>query len=182
MIQVSEVAKRYAAALFQTIADKAVSSQILEELRAVQKVLSTTELVKFFESPLVAKRDKAQVVENALIAGSVSKDVTNFITLMTRNGRLEELSGVLTAYQAQTDHAHNVVRGLVRSAAPLGPEQRTAIEKRVTQVTGKKVILEYKEDKSLLGGLVADVGSLTFDDSLETQLRLMNEELKRRSH
>jgi F-type H+-transporting ATPase subunit delta len=52
----------------------------------------------------------------------------------------------------------------------------------VAQVTGKKVILEYKEDASLLGGLIAEVGSLTFDDSLETQLRTMNEELKRRAH
>jgi F-type H+-transporting ATPase subunit delta len=64
----------------------------------------------------------------------------------------------------------------------LGPEQRQLLETRISKVTGKKVILEYKTDESLLGGLVAEVGSLTFDDSLDTQLKLLNEELKRRAH
>jgi uncharacterized protein YbcI len=56
------------------------------------------------------------------------------------------------------------------------------IKEKLEKLTGKKVVLEYHEDKSLIGGLVAQVGSFSFDDSLETQLRLMREDLKRKAN
>ena len=181
MIFVSEVAKRYASALFEATTDKSKNAEVLEELRVVEKIISTNEdIKKFVDSPLIAGEDKATELLKAF--ASASNEIKNLVATMASNGRITEWSGLVTAYQARTDESHNVVRGTVRSAAPLGPDQRQAIEARVTQVTGKKVILEYKEDKALIGGLVAEVGSLTFDDSIETQLRLMNEELKRRSH
>jgi F-type H+-transporting ATPase subunit delta len=46
----------------------------------------------------------------------------------------------------------------------------------------KKIILTYKEDPTLLGGVVAQVGGWTFDDSIETHLIKMNEELNRRAN
>ncbi len=106
----------------------------------------------------------------------------NLALVLAARDRVEDWAAVVQAYQARSDEAHGVVRGIVRSASALLPDQRTAIEKKVAQVTGKQVVLEYKQDEALLGGLVAEVGSYTFDDSLETQLRLMNESLKRSAH
>ncbi len=183
MIFVSEAAKRYASALFEATSDKTKNALILEELRVVEKIINANEDIrKFVESPLIAGDDKANALLQAFSSSGSTTEVKNLAATLASNGRLSEWSSIVQAYQARTDESHNVVRGIVRSATPVTPEQRQAIEARVAQVTGKKVILEYKEDKTLLGGLVAEVGSLTFDDSLETQLRLMNEEFKRRSH
>lgn len=180
MIVVSEVAKRYAAALFESAADR---TKALEELRAVEGVISASEeIARFFASPLINGEEKAAAVAAALEKGSVSAGVKNLAMLLASRNRLGQWAEVVHAYQAKTDETNNVVRGVVRSAAPLVPEQRNAVEARIRQVTGKKLILEYKQDGDLLGGMVAEVGSLTFDDSLETQLRLMNESLKRSAH
>jgi F-type H+-transporting ATPase subunit delta len=64
--------------------------------------------------------------------------------------------------------------------ARLAQESRTKIEDIVTKVTRKKVILSFVEDAKLIGGTVAQVGGWTFDDSLESHLRRLNEDLNRR--
>ncbi len=96
----------------------------------------------------------------------VSDVLKNFTLLLARKQRLPIFNDVVTAYQQFSDESHGVTRGQVRSAAALGPDDRKRIEDIVSKATKKKVILTYKEDPSLLGGLVAEVGSYTFDDSL----------------
>lgn len=180
---VSEVSKRYAKALFHSIADKNQYVGILAELREIEKVLlGNKEIEQFFNSPLVNADQKAEAAQVALAKAQISDVVKNLIVVMAGRERIGEWPALVQAFQDQADEANAIVRGTVRCARELGPEQRQALESRVSQVTGKKVILEYKTDESLLGGLVAEVGSLTFDDSLDTQLRLMNEDLKRRAH
>ena len=70
----------------------------------------------------------------------------------------------------------------MRSATVLAPEERKQIETLVSRATKKQVILSYKEDPSLVGGLVAEVGSFTFDDSLISHLKRINEQLTRSVH
>ncbi len=72
-------------------------------------------------------------------------------------------------------------RGTVRSTTVLAPEERKRIEETVNRVTHKQPLLTYKEDPALLGGMVAEVGNYTFDDSLASHLRRMNEQLTRRT-
>ena len=71
----------------------------------------------------------------------------------------------------------------VRSARQpsLAPEERQRLEKTIEGVLNKKVILTYKVDPSVIGGLIASVRSFTFDDSIDSHLKRMNEELKRRT-
>ena len=59
--------------------------------------------------------------------------------------------------------------------------QRQQIEATVEKVLKKKVIMTYKVDPSVIGGLVAQAGSYTFDDSLNSHLQRLNDELKRRA-
>jgi F-type H+-transporting ATPase subunit delta len=89
---------------------------------------------------------------------------------------------MVSAFETISDEDHGVTRGNVRSAATLSPESRQQIEDTVTKVTKKKVILNFTEDPKLLGGMVAQVGGWTFDDSLETHLTRMSEDLNRRTH
>lgn len=183
MIVVSELAKRYAGALFEAVAEKAQYTAVLEQLRALEKAINSNEDVRaFMTSSLIKGEEKAKAIAETFKTVQALEPVKNLAVLLANNDRLDELSAIVQAYQAKTDEAHGVVRGTVRSAAALAPEQRQSVEAQVAHVTGKKVIMEYKQDESLIGGLVAEVGSLTFDDSLDTQLRLLNEELKRRAH
>jgi F-type H+-transporting ATPase subunit delta len=64
----------------------------------------------------------------------------------------------------------------------LNEDDRRKLEQTIAGVTKKKVILNFTEDKKLMGGLVAQVGGWSFDDSLQSHLTRLTEDLNRRTH
>jgi F-type H+-transporting ATPase subunit delta len=69
------------------------------------------------------------------------------------------------------------VRGTVLAAAPLGPDKVSALERSLSAATGKKVQLETQVDPSLIGGVVARIGSTVYDGSIRTQLQKVRQQL-----
>lgn len=178
-MQVSELAKRYAKAIFEIAVENKTQEKVLAELRALATVFSKDpEISQFLMSPLVSTDDRKKMLKSALSNKGVSQEVHDLLLLLANNGRFELFHDVVLAFEGQIDSANNVVRGQVRSASTLGQAERQQIEQTVEKVLKKKVIMTYKVDPSVIGGLVAQVGSHTFDDSIASHLRRMGEELK----
>ena len=54
------------------------------------------------------------------------------------------------------------------------------INQRLKEITGKKeVVLEIKEDPSLIGGIITKIGDVIYDGSIKTQLNILKENIKR---
>lgn len=177
----STLAKRYAKALFGLSTDGKTQDRVLSDLRALHASFGADGMVQtFFESPLVSGAQKEAAMKKALAGAGASSEVDQFLMLLAEKDRLGIFPDVVDAFQGEIDAANNVCRGVVRSTTTLGPSERTQIEKTVEGVLKKKVIMTYKVDPSVIGGLVAQVGSHTFDDSLSTHLKRMSEELKRK--
>ena len=67
------------------------------------------------------------------------------------------------------------MRARVRTAVPLTEADRSALASRLSRALGgKQVVLEEVPDRELLGGFVAEVGSLLVDASLDGQLARMH--------
>ncbi len=178
---IGEVANRYARALFDAASEINKTKNVLEEIRIFSKLLSSdSEVKKFLNSPLVPSDIKENCLLVSLKNGGLLKEVESFILLLARKGRLNVFSEIVESYQSLTDEANQVVRGHVTSAVILKPEDRKAIEDKVSNYLKKKVILNFNVDSQLLGGLVAQVGCFTFDDTLVCHMKRMREELKRR--
>lgn len=179
---ISEVSRRYAGALYDLVKANKNSEKVFGELRALKQAFAAEKTVHdFILSPLIAPDQKVAALKAAL-SGKVSDEVTNLLFLLAENARMEIFGEIVDAFEVISDEDHGVSRGLVKSAAKLSPEARKNIETTVEKVTHKKVILNYEEDPKLLGGMVAQVGGWTFDDSLETQLMKMSESLNRSTH
>jgi F-type H+-transporting ATPase subunit delta len=174
------LATRYARALYTLAKDKGEQDAVFAQMRALNQAIAQNEDVgRFLFSPVVRPSEKVLALEKLTAALALPESLKNFMLLLGKKNRLRIFSEILTAYQQIEDEAHGVTRGTVRSAAVLDPEERKRIETIVGRATRKQVILSYKEDASLLGGLVAEVGSFTFDDSLTTHLKKINEQITR---
>lgn len=177
---ISEVAKRYAHAIYDLAQSSADS--VLGELQALNKIFEADKTISdFLNSPLFSPDQKATALKAAL-NGKVSDTVVHSLLLLAEKSRLSFFSSIVEAYAAIRDEKGGITRGTVKSATPLNADARKQIEDTVTKVTQKKVLLTFTEDPKLLGGMVAQVGGWTFDDSLESHLTRLNEELNRRSH
>lgn len=181
-MKISELARRYAKAVFELALDNRTQDKLIDELRGLEQLFSKDpETIEFLANPVVPRATRLSVVEKALSNKDLSKEAVDLVMLLVRKDRFRSFSEIVLAYEAAVDAANNVCRGTVRSALTLGPEERQRIEATVEKAINKKVIMTYKVDPSVIGGLVAQVGSYTFDDSISSHLRRMNEELKRRT-
>lgn len=179
----SEVSMRYARALYDLASENGVQEKVFSDLRALDQIFEQdVEFKTFLLSPVIQAGLKEKALAQAFKNSGVSQEVESFLLLLAQKGRLGLYSEVLDAYQAKSDEAHGVTRGTVYSASVLGPEERSQVEKYVSQTTGKQVILTYREDPTVIGGLVAEVGSFTFDDTIKSHLIRLREDLKRRAH
>lgn len=181
-MRLSEVSRRYAKALYDTTKSNQTSEKVLSELRALHIVFEKEASVKeFVSSPVVSPEQKLALVKTTF-ESKVSHELYNTLVLLAEKNRLNFFSEIAHAFEEYSDADHGVTRGTVKSATQLGPDARKKIEETVNLVTGKKVILNFTEDAKLLGGMVAQVGGWTFDDSLSSHLTRMNEDLNRRAN
>lgn len=178
----TELAKRYAKAIFEVAIDNKTQDRVFAELRTLDEVVSRDkEIFDFLTSPLVKPSERVEALTKALGNKGLSKEVVDFLMILAEKDRFVIFHEVVRAFESESDAANNVCRGTVRSAVLLAQTERQRIEETVEKVLKKKVIMTYKVDPSVIGGLIAEVGSYTFDDSISSHLTRMNEELKRRT-
>lgn len=175
-----EIAKRYARGLYQQALEQKAQDRVFEELRTLEKLFSDNgELKTYLTSPAISRSAKEQGLKAALSTGGFSQEMINFVALLAYKNRLNILVEIAQQYQVEIDAANNIVRGVVESALALNPSERQELEKEVRKVTKKEVLLSYKTDPQIIGGMVARVGGYTFDDTIRSHLNRMGEDLKR---
>lgn len=180
---VSEVSKRYAKALLAVTKQKGIHAKAHSELQALAQAFTVdAEIKNYFSNPMISPDQKVAALKAAVAGKGVSEEVLNTLVLLGEKGRLEIIDQVALSFQDLIDIEEGVTRGVVRSAQPLSADAQKEIEQKINKVLNKKIVLSYEQDPKLLGGVVAQVGGWTFDDSIETHLKKLNEELNRRAN
>ncbi|MNJ91082.1 ATP synthase subunit delta, sodium ion specific [compost metagenome] len=182
-MRVSEVSKRYAKALLAVTKQKDSQQKTFAELQVLSKAFSEDQAIaNYFENPMISSEQKIAAVKAAVAGKNVSEEVLNTLVLLAEKNRMPVLSEVVLAFQEFLDAEEGVTRGVVRSAQPLSTDAQKDLESKIAKVLNKKIILTYQQDPKILGGVVAQVNGWTFDDSIETHLKKINEELNRRAN
>lgn len=172
------VSRRYARALLESSGAK--SDVILSQLEDLVAFLdSNAEVASVLVNPAMPRTTRLKVIEALTKSATFEPVVVNLLKLMNDRNRLEALPMLVRNFRDLVNARLGRVRGSVTSATKLGQGQLDAIRGSLEAMTKKAVLLEAKEDKGLLGGVVAQVGSRTFDGSLRTQLRLLGQQLNR---
>ena len=85
--------------------------------------------------------------------------------------RLPILDEIITAYQRLMDKRLGIVRARVTSAHALDLAQQREVMQKLEKITGNHVRMELFVDPSLIGGVVAQVGSTIYDGSVRQYLQ-----------
>lgn len=136
-----------------------------------------TTLEKVLLNPAVPVPRKRATVAELTRRAKTTPVVAKLLVLLAERDRLVLLPDLLAAYRERLLDYRKVVRAEVTTAAPLGADRSKALERRLAQVTGGTVTLEIRIDPSIIGGVVARIGSMVYDGSVTTQLQKMKQQL-----
>jgi F-type H+-transporting ATPase subunit delta len=172
-------ANRYARALIDVgVKEQADLQQIECDLAGfVELFTQHPTLEKVMLNPAVPVSRKAATVAELTSRVGTSPMVTKLLILLAERDRLVLLPDLLDAYRERLLDHQKVVRAQVTTATTLAPDRALAIEQKLAQVTGRSVTLDTKIDPSIIGGVVARIGSTIYDGSVTRQLEKMKQRL-----
>jgi len=176
---VGSIARRYAKALFDLAVEAGRVEPWAEALTALQKsVASSPELRDLLENPVYPREQRQAVAGQLAKALSLDPDPRHLLALLAERNRLAYLSGIADTFGQLADQKLGRVRARVTSAVPLAEAEAQALAQRLAAATGAQVLLERVVEPALLGGVVAQVGSLVYDGSLRAQLEALRRSMK----
>jgi F-type H+-transporting ATPase subunit delta len=175
------VAKSYAKAIFELARERNQADHLLAELeRAAALMGKDGELAAVLSRPWITpavKRTLAEEIGQRLELSKLGRDV---LALVAAHGRADHLRAIADAYRGMLDAAEGRVRARVRTAVALTESDRAALVGRLSRaLQGRQVVVDEVLDKNLLGGFVAEIGSLIVDGSLDGQLARLRQRLAR---
>lgn len=175
------VATRYARALADSVLDP--KNQIdpqgaLAELRSFSGMLAESpELKNVLLSPAVTPARKRAVLDRFAQSVPFSRIVRNFFFVLVDHRRIDLVDEITEAFASVLDERMGVVQADVRSATPLSDGRQQELQVELSRLAGKQVRGAFSVDSSLIGGVVARIGSTVYDGSVRTQLESLRERL-----
>jgi F-type H+-transporting ATPase subunit delta len=170
---------RYARALLDVAIHEKADLEAIERDLATFAQLFTDHpgLAKVLLNPAVPVPRKRAAVADLLALVTPSPIVGKLIALLAERDRLVLIPDLLASYSDRLLDYRKVVRAEVTTAVPLPEGHAETIEGRLAQLTGGRVLLSTRTDPSIIGGVVARIGSTVYDGSVTRQLEKMKQRL-----
>ncbi|HJP93942.1 MAG TPA: ATP synthase F1 subunit delta [Pyrinomonadaceae bacterium] len=172
------VARRYASALADVVIERREEREVQRELEQWASMIETNpQLKEVFVNPTIAYDQKRMVLEQLISRTRVRETTASFLRVLLKNQRLSQLRDVVVRFGHVLDERAGVVAADVTTARPLPEDLRKTLHDALTTATGRTVRLSFTTDESIIGGVIARIGSTIFDGSVESHLNRLAEGL-----
>lgn len=172
------VAVRYARALFDVALAESDPGRIGDQLAGFGRLMAEhPDLGRVLTHPAVPPRIKRGIVERLTDALALETPLRKLLLLVADRDRLALVPWVEEAYRRRLLEHRRVVEAHVTTAAPLPPDRVEALARRLRETTGRDVQMTVSVDPSILGGVVARLGSIVYDGSVVRQLERLRARL-----
>jgi F-type H+-transporting ATPase subunit delta len=171
------IARNYAEALFELGERAGESEQYADLLDALAGAVSSDERIRqMLESPGVPKRARLAVVRQAL-EGRTPPGFVRWVEAVVRRGRQALLGMMSREYQALLDVKFERVQAGITLARKADPALQAEIVARLTKALGKTVVPHFKENPTLLGGVIIRVGDRVIDGSVRHRMAVLRRKM-----
>lgn len=172
---IESVARRYARALFEaSLAQKVLDTVKHELLEIVHTLKQEPRLVHLWAARLPAEAKKDLIKK---MFPGLSALVQHFLFVLVDKRREKLLEKCLEEYEKFLLQFYNQAFVEVRVVSAMPDPVAQELKQRLSQKLGKRVELVVVEDRTLLGGMVIQIGDTVVDGSLRTRLEDLREEL-----
>lgn len=174
------IAKRYAKALFNLALQAKQVDQYGQELDEFARLLrDLPDLADAIQNPLYPEAIRKSTFKKVAEKLAIAPIMTSFIDLLIEKRRMQHLEEIGEYYHKLIDEHANIARARLKAAIQLDDSVIQDIARSLEKVVGKKVVVEFQHDPSLIGGVQAQIGDLVLDGSVRRQLLSFKEFMKR---
>ena len=172
------VARRYATALADVAIERREEREVQKELdQWAAMIESNPQLKEVFVNPTVVHDKKRKVLEDLITRSRVKDTTASFLRVLLKNQRLSQLRDIAARYSLVLDERAGMLAGSVTTARPISEDLKKTLRETLSAATGHTVRLTFETDETIIGGLVARIGSTVYDGSVQSHLERLAEGL-----
>jgi F-type H+-transporting ATPase subunit delta len=177
-LSLQTIARRYASALADVVIERKEEREVQQEIdQWASMIESNPELKEVFANPTIAYEEKRKVLEELITRTRVRPTTGSFLRVLLRNQRLSQLRDVAERFAQVLDERGGVVSANVTTAKPIPEDLKNQLRETLATATGRSVRVTFDTDETIIGGLVARIGSTIFDGSVQNRLERLSDEL-----
>lgn len=175
----SAFTSQYARALADIVmSDRLDTKDVDRQLTDVLATLGNSkELRVVFGNPSIPLESKLKVLDAIAPRIGILKQIRNFLAVLLQNDRIHAFESILMEYRGDINVRLHIGEAVVSSVRELNAEEKSKIEARASALAGVQIRAIYKQDPTLLGGIVLRIGDTIYDGSVRGRLEELREKL-----
>lgn len=170
---------RYAAALYAHADEQNALDTVVSEMESLGQLIdASSDFRRLLNSPLIDVTQATKAALAVLDQQGFSKQVRDFVGVITTNRRLRVLREIVNAFASLVAQRRGIITAHVASAHPLNDVQRQQLRARLIEAGYGSVNINEQVDPDLLGGLTVRIGARLYDTSLKSRLQRLQYAMK----
>lgn len=167
----------YSEALFEAARKANVLDDVAAQAAEIERLVEgEPKLRSFMGSPNIPRETKDELFTK-VFGQSYHPLLINFVRLLIKRGRLELFFPGLDQFRERYQKHLGIVTAKVTTAVALTEEQRTQLEKVMSSFTNLRLLVDYRVEPELLGGVRVQSGDLLIDTTLRKGLDRLRHDL-----
>ena len=172
------IADRYARAIFELGVETGQLAPITEQVRRFAQVYAgNAELRAVLDNPIIEQAKRDAVLADISARLGVMGNALNLIRLLASRKKLRIVVDIARRLDRFTDEQAGVVRATVTSAGPMPESFYQKLVDELEAATARKIVLDRREDPTLIAGFVTRIGDNTIDGSVRGRLTEIERQL-----
>ena len=165
------LALRYARSILALAKKENALEEYRKNLKEIQTILNGSEkLVLLLQDSRIPSNKKIQMLKNIFANLKLSKNIYNLLQVLVVNNRFVIFNEMFLIFEDLYRKEKNSLVVQVITSEGLKNEDKVKIQSKLQDKFNCEVEIEVKADKSILGGVIARVGSYLFDGSVRNFL------------
>ena len=168
----TETSERYSRALFEVVDDAKELEKTEGDLRTFQLLVNSSESLKnFIKDPTQSISQQIKVISLLSNEISMSKNLKNFFLLLIEKRRIFFVKKIFENFLKYCSKNRGEIEASLISSKELSVTELETISKDLSNSMKSNLILNYKVEKDLIGGLKLQLGSFMIDTSIKNKLK-----------
>ena len=161
--------KEYASALFLLCKEENTIDTVRAELDALKQVLAENpEYTKLLDTPAMKKEERLALAEAAF--GGFSEYLLNVILILAERHLATGLPRLCDEFATLSDDERGILRAEAVTAVAMSDAQIARLATKLSERTGKTVIIKNTVDPAMLGGVKLRYGGTQLDGTVKASL------------
>ena len=165
-------AGRYSLALYELAIESDNLSEVENHASSIIKLISLSEDFRsLIKDPTNKKEDQLNSIKKICDQFELNSLLKKFLSFLILKKRFFYVEKILNDFIETCSKKRGEIKAELTSAKDLSDSEINNIKEELTKNFSSKIKLNYKNDPSLIGGLIVQVGSTMVDTSIKNKLQ-----------